>query len=148
MKKKIMILVIAGILIVGNISVAYAAGRNVKSLNNFNIQMMSTQNSDAKSSYNYSGTMMDTQNGGIRSIDSFNNMIEIMKDNGFNDEAYAMENRDFDSMNELMTNLSDADYKKMIDIMQKNGYGYMANMMQSVSREGMTNIHQGMMGRY
>ena len=74
-------------------------------------------------------------------------MIEIMKENGFADEANAMANRDFDAMNKLMTNISDEDYKKMIDIMQNNGYGSMAKMMQSVSREDMTKFHQSMMRR-
>ena len=124
-----LILIIAGILTVSSISVAYAASRNDTSLNNINRPMMSIQN------------------GGIQSNDSLNNMIKIMKDNGFNDQANAMENRNFAAMNKIMTNLSDADYKKMIDIMQKNGYGSMTNMMQSVSREDMTNIHNGMMER-
>ena len=147
MKNKVMILIIAGILTVGGISVAYAAGRNDTSFNNIRRTMMSTQNGDVKSSYNYGRSMMGIQNSRIQSNDSFNNMIKIMKDNGLNDEANAMANRDFAAMNKIMTNLSDADYKKMIDIMQKNGYGPMSNMMQSVSREDMINIHQGMMGR-
>ena len=147
MEKKIMILILAGILAVGGISVAYASGRNEASFNNVNIPMMSGQSSDVNSSYNYSGSMMGTRNSGIQSNDSFNNMIKIMKDNGFNDEANAMGNRDFDAMNKLMVNISDADYKKMIDIMQKNGYGSMAKMMQSVSREDMVKVHQSMMGR-
>jgi hypothetical protein len=129
MKKKVMILIIASILTVGGISVAYAAGRNDTSFNNINRPLMSTQNR------------------GIQSNDRFNNMIKIMKDNGLSDEANALANRDFGAMNKIMTNLSDADYKKMIDIMQNNGYGYMANMMQSVSRADMTNIHNSMMGR-
>ena len=146
MRKKVMILVVAGILTVSGISVAYAAGRNYKGFNNFNNSMMSSQSSDDKS-YNYRTTMMGRANDGIESNDSFNNMIKIMKDNGFNDQATAMENKDFDAMNKLMTNISDEDYKKMIDIMQNNGYGSMAKMMQSVSREDMIKFHQSMMGR-
>ena len=147
MKKKIMILIIAGILTVGGISVAYASGRDEASFSNVNRPMMSGQSSEVNSSHNYSRSMMGIRNSGIQSNDSFNNMIKIMKDNGFNDEANAMASRDFDAMNKLMVNISDADYKKMIDIMQKNGYGSMAKMMQSVSREDMIKIHQGMMGR-
>lgn len=145
MKNKVMILIAAGIIVVGGFSVAYAAGRNDASFNNYSRSMMGIQNSDVKSSYNYSGTMMGTQNAGVQSNDVFNNMIKIMKDSGFQDEANAMANGDFDAMSKLMTSLSDADYKKMIDIMQKNGYGYMANMMQNIGREGSINIHQGMM---
>jgi len=147
MKKKSIILIVAGILTVSGISFAYGASRNYTSFNSFNRQMMSTQNRDVKSSYNYRATMMGAQSGEIQLNDSFNNMIKIMKDNGFNDQADAMSNRDFDAMNNLMANISDEDYKKMIDIMQNNGYGYMADMMQSVSREDMTKFHQSMMGR-
>jgi len=147
MKKKSMILIVAGILTISGISFAYGASRNDTSFNNINRQMMSTKNSDVKSSDNYRATMMGSKNSEIQSNDSFNNMIKIMKDNGFNDQANAMDNRDFDSMNKLMTNISDEDYKKMIDIMQSNGYGSMAKMMLSVSRKDMTNFHQSMMGR-
>jgi len=74
-------------------------------------------------------------------------MIKIMKDNGFSDEAKAMENRDFEAMNNLMDNISDGDYKKMIDIMGENGYGSMGNMMSSTPREGMSGFKGSMMGR-
>lgn len=147
MKKKVIILVVSGILTVGGISAVYARDRNSASLNQFSRPMMSIQNSDSNSLYNYSGTMMNTQNSGIQS-DNFNNMIKMMIDNGFIDGANAMENGDLNAMNKFMLSLSDNDYKTMIDIMQKNGYGTMANMMQSIGREGMTKIHQGMMGKY
>ena len=129
MKNKVVILIMSVILTIGGVSVAYASGISDKKFNNINKAMMSTQN------------------GGIQLNDSLNNMIEIMKENGFNDELNAMTNKDFDTMNKLMSNMNDADYKKMIDIMQKNGYGNMANMMQSVSKKDITNTHQGMMGR-
>ena len=147
MKNKVMILIVVGILIVGGISVSYAAGRNNASLNNFSRPMMGAQNNGLNLSNNYKGTMMGTQNGGIQLNDNFNNMIKIMKDNGFSDEAIAMENRDFDSMNNLMNNISDEDYKTMINIMQKNGYSSMGKMMQDLSSEDMIEIHQTMMGR-
>jgi len=129
MKNKVMILIIAGILTLGGISVAYATSGNDVSFNNI------------------SRTMMGTQNAGTQSNSNFNNMIKVMQDNGFNDEANAMKNRDFDAMNKFMTNISDGDYQKMINIMQKNGYGSMADRMQSVNREDITQIHQSMMGR-
>ena len=146
MKKKGMILIVATMLTVSGISFAYGASRKDTSFNNLNRTMISMQNSDVKSSHNYRATMMGTQNGGFQSNDSFNNMIKIMRDNGFNDQANAMENRDFDAMNKFMTNINDDDYKKMIDIMQNNGYGSMANMMSTVSREDMIKVHQSMMG--
>ncbi|MBU3160841.1 hypothetical protein KPL37_13930 [Clostridium frigoris] len=128
MKNKVMILIIAGILTVGGISVAYAANKTV-TLNDSNRSMMGTQKS------------------GTQSNNTYNNMIKIMKDSGFSDEATAMKNGNYDAMNKLMNNLSDKDYKKMIEIMKKNGYAPMAKMMQSQNGEDMTKIHQSMMGR-
>jgi len=149
MKNKIITLTIAAVLTVGGISVAYATGRNDASFNNSNSNrsMMGTQNSGFNSSYNYGGTMMGVQNPRFQSKGSFDDMINIMKDNGFIDMAKAMENRDYNTMNKFMTSISDEDYEKMIAIMEENGYGYMANMMQSVSREDMVGLHQSMMGR-
>jgi len=145
MRNKVMVLIIAGILTVGGISVAYATGENNSTFNDFSRSMMSSQNNNK--SYNSRRPMMGDQNAGVQSNSSYNYMIKIMKDNGFSDEAKAMENRDFDSMNNLMNNISDADYKKMIDIMGENGYGSMANMMKSISKEDMTGFHGSMMGR-
>ena len=147
MKNKVMILIIAGILTLGGISVAYATSGNDASFNNIGRTMMGTQSSGTQSPYNNNRAMMGAQNAGAQSNSNFNNMIKIMQDNGFNDEANAMKNRDFGAMNKFMTNISDEDYQKMINIMQKNGYGSMAARMQSVSRQDMTQIHQSMMGR-
>jgi len=148
MKNKVIVLIIASILTVGGMSVAYATSRNDVTSNDFNRPMMGTQNNNNNNkSYNSRSSMMGDQNAGVQSNSSYNDMIKIMKDNGFRDEAKAMENRDFDSMNNLMNNISDADYKKMTDIMSTNGYGSMANMMKSISKEDMTGFHGRMMGR-
>jgi hypothetical protein len=147
MKNKFMVIIIAGILTVGGISVAYATGRNNSTNNDFNRTIMSSQNSNSKSSYNYSESMMGADNAiGVQSNASYEDMLKIMKDNGFSDEGKAMENRDFDSMNNLMKNISDKDYQKIIDIMRKNGYGSMADRMQSINNEDMTDVHESMMG--
>jgi len=146
MKNKVMVLLIAGILTVGGISVAYATSRNDVTFNDFKRPMMGTQNNN-KSSYNSRGSMMGDQNARVQSNSSYKDMLKIMKDNGFSDEAVAMENRDYGSMNNLMNNISDTDYKKMIDIMDENGYGSMANMMKSISKEDMTGFRGSMMGR-
>ena len=146
MKNKITVLIIASILTVGGITVAYATSRNDVTFNDFNRPMMGTQNNN-KSSYNSRSSMMGDQNAGVQLNSSYNDMIKIMKDNGFSDEAKAMENGDFDSMSNLMNNISDADYKKMTDIMSTNGYGSMANMMKSISKEDMAGFHGSMMGR-
>jgi hypothetical protein len=138
MKKKIMTLVLAGALTLGGITVAYATTRSNTTLNNFNRSMMGTQNG---------GSMMGSGNVNLQSNDKYNDMIKLMKTNGFSEQARAMENRDFEAMNEFMANISDADYEKMVGIMQENGYGPMANMMKSLGKEGMINMHQGMMER-
>lgn len=147
MKKKGIVLILAGILAISGMSLAYGASAYNTGLNNLNGQMMSVQSNNVKSSSNYMAAMMGTGDSGAQSNDNYNKMIEIMKDNGFTDEANAMENRDFNTMKKLMANISDEDYKKMIDVMQNNGYGSMANMMQSVGRDNMTKIHQSMMRR-
>ncbi|AQS05741.1 hypothetical protein [Clostridium beijerinckii] len=126
MKKKVMILALAGILTVSGISLAYAADKNNTRFNKFNGQMINVQNGEVKSSSNYRGTMMSMMGSGAQSDDNINKMIELMKENGFNDEANAMENRDFNAM-------------------KNNGYGSMANMMQSVGKEKMAKLHQSMM---
>ncbi|MGV8980642.1 hypothetical protein [Clostridium sp.] len=142
MKNEVITLVIAGVITVGGISVAYAANSN-----DFSKPIMVTQNSDNKLSYNYRRTMIGNRNTKVQSNGNYNDMIKTMKDNGFNDEANAMENSDFDAMNKLMTNISAADSKKMVDVMVKNGYGSMGNMMKSVNRKDMIEFHQSMMGK-
>ncbi|AOY76471.1 hypothetical protein [Clostridium formicaceticum] len=73
-------------------------------------------------------------------------MLQIMKENGFEDMAKRMEEGDFQSMNKFMRNLSDEDYEKMLTLMQENGYGNMSRMMESIGREEMINMHNAMMG--
>ena len=106
---------------------------------------MNVQNDGVKSASNYRGTMMSRIGAGAQSQDNINKMIELMKANGFPDEAKAMENRDFKAMQKLMANLSKDDYNKMIEVMKNNGYESMANMMQSVGKEKMEEFHQSMM---
>lgn len=147
MKNGVITLVIAGVLTIGGITVAYATNSNDTTFSDFSKPIMGTQNSVNKSSSNYSSTMMGDRNTEVQPNGSYNDMIKTMKDNGFNDEAKAMENSDFDAMNKLMTNISAADSKKMVDVMVKNGYGSMGNMMKSVNRKDMIEFHQSMMGK-
>jgi alpha-acetolactate decarboxylase len=123
MKKRLMILMATAVLAIGGISVVYAQGRND----------INSNKSNEKVSYKYTS--------------NFNDMEEIMRENGFSDAAKSMENKDFDSMNKFMNNLTDEDYKKMTDIMKNNGYAPMAKMMESTSRQDMINMHRSMMGR-
>lgn len=144
MKKKVMILVLAGILAVSGMSFAYAASKNNIDSDNSNGQMMSMQNNNVKLASDFRTTMMGS---GVQSRDNYNKMIELMKENGFTDEANAMENKDFDAMKKIMKNISDEDYTKMIDVMQDNGFQSMANMMKSVGKDNMVKFHQSMMGK-
>jgi len=61
MKNKVMVLIVAGILTVGGISVAYATGRTDTTSRGLNKTMMSTQNSDNNSSNNYANSMIGQQ---------------------------------------------------------------------------------------
>ncbi|MFW2488099.1 hypothetical protein ACN077_05905 [Clostridium chromiireducens] len=128
MRKKIILLALAGTITISSVSLAYAANRNDIGLNNYN------------------GKMMSMMGAGVQSSDDVNKMIDIMKENGYTDEARAMENRDVDAMKKLMNNISDDDYQKMIDVMKGNGYEDMAKMMQSIGKENMAKVHQSMMG--
>lgn len=102
------------------------------------------------STIGYAKTSSTTQKAGFgRGINNttYNNMIDLMKKNGFGDMAKAMQNRDWSAMSTFMNNLTDDQYNQMIDIMNKNGYGYMGKMMGSISRQDMLNLHNSMMGR-
>ena len=145
MKKKFMILSLAGILALSGMSLAYAAGSNNTVYDKFNGPMMNAQNLEGKSSDSYRGTMMGRMGYGAQSEENINKMIELMKENGFTEQAKAMENKDFNAMKQLMANLSEDDYNKMIDVMKNNGYEAMANRMQSVGKEKMEKFHQSMM---
>ncbi|GEQ22968.1 hypothetical protein CBU02nite_34740 [Clostridium butyricum] len=126
MKKKFLVLLLGSMLTLGVVTVAYAQDTISSNVSNYRMSMMS---------------QYSTKN------DTYNNMINIMRNNGFEDAANAMGNKDFNAMNDFMNNLTDEQYNKMIDIMQNNGYGSMAKMMQSVSKDEMINMHKSMMGR-
>lgn len=130
MKKKILVIMIIAILAVGVMTVAYAKGNN--NINNvgFGRGMM------------YKNNINNTNN-----TDVYNKMIDLMKENGFEEGAKAMENRDYKAMNNFMNNINDEQYNQMINIMKSNGYDGIAKMMGSVNRQEMVNIHNSMMGR-
>lgn len=127
MKKKVLVIITTAILTIGAVTAVYAKENNTS--NNFG----------------FGGGMMYQNN--INSNGTYNQMIDLMKSNGFEDAAKAMENRDFDSMNNFMNNITDEQYNQMTDIMKNNGYEGMAKMMGSVSRQEMVDIHNSMMGR-
>lgn len=76
--------------------------------------------------------------------DTYQDMVKIMRDNGFKDAARYMQTRNYDAMANYMNNLSQENYDKMIEIMNNNGYGYMGQMMKSIGREGMIQMHNSM----
>lgn len=79
------------------------------------------------------------------SKDIYEDMSQIMIDNGFKDAARYMQTGDYDAMTNYMNTLSEEDYDKMIEIMNNNGYSYMGQMMESIGRENMIDMHNSMM---
>ena len=126
MKKKMLVIMSVAIFIIGITTVGYAKVNS--RLNNSS----------------YRGTMMSQRN--INS-NTYNKMIELMKNNGLEAGINAMESRNLNAMSNFMNNITNDQYKQMIDIMNGNGYGVMARRMGSVNRQDMVNIHSSMMGR-
>lgn len=73
-------------------------------------------------------------------------IVNIMRENGFEDLARAMEERDFEAMDKFMEDITAEDYELMLNLMRENGYGNMTRMMESMGVEGMRNMHNSMMG--
>ncbi|MGO1368997.1 MAG: hypothetical protein ACTHVE_07190 [Senegalia sp. (in: firmicutes)] len=73
-------------------------------------------------------------------------MIDIMKENGYEDVAESVENGDYEKMDEFMNNITDEDYEKMTKLMKENGYGHMSNMMENTSKDEMIEMHNDMGG--
>lgn len=127
MKKKIIVSLATAILTIGTMTAVYA--KESKNANNIG----------------FSGTMM--RQNYINNNSNYNRMIDLMKQAGFQAAAEAMENRDVNSMNNFMNNLTDDQYNKMIEIMNNNGFNGMGKMMGTVSRQQMITMHNSMMGR-
>lgn len=142
MKKKILVIMTTAILALGAITVVYAKGDN--NVNNFKFGrgMMYQSNSNISG---FSRGMMKKNN--INNNDSYNKMIGLMKENGFQEGAKAMENGDYSAMSNFMNNITDEEYNQMINIMKNNGYDGMSKMMGALSRQEMINRHNTMMGR-
>lgn len=132
MKKRALIIASAAIITVASIGgYAFAQGSNKGELSN-QPKAIAEETETTRNNNNHCGNNEE--------------MIQIMKDNGFADMAKWMEEGDLDAMNDFMNNMSEEDYEKMIDLMNENGYGHMSNMMNSMGREGMMNMHNSMMG--
>lgn len=128
MKRKNIILVAATVLVIGLVGGFSFAQSN----NSINSNMMLQQ-----------GTNSNGQQG--NHCGNNQEMIQIMKENGFSEMASFMETGDYDGMKEWMENLTDEDYNKMLEVMKNNGYGNMANMMESIGIENMLKMHNSMM---
>lgn len=76
--------------------------------------------------------------------DIYQDMVKLMRDNGFKDAARYMQTGDFDAMTDYMNTLSEEDYDQMIEIMNNNGYGQMGQMMETIGVEGMNQMHNSM----
>ncbi|MEA5009913.1 hypothetical protein [Clostridium tyrobutyricum] len=126
MKKKVLVIMTTAILTIGAVTAVYAKENTTPNNFGFERGMMYQNNINN---------------------DTYNKMTNLMRNNGFEEAAKAMENRDFDSMNNFMNNITDDQYNQMTEIMKNNGYEGMAKMMDSVSRDEMVNIHNSMMGR-
>lgn len=127
MKKKMIIMVSAFVIVLGSIGgFVYAQGNNPLLTRTNDIQ---TIQSNSKTSNHCSNN---------------EDMIQIMRENGFEDMANYMEEGNYDAMDVIMNNLTDEDYARMIEIMKENGYDSMAKMMDSIGREEMLNMHNSM----
>ncbi len=127
MNKRVLVIITTAVLTIGVVTAVYAKENN--NSNNFGL-----------------GRGMMYQNN-INNNGSYNKMIDLMRSNGFEAGATAMEARDFNAMSSFMNNITDEQYNQMTNIMRNNGYESMANMMGSVSRKQMVDIHKSMMGR-
>lgn len=82
MKKRILAIITTAILTVGTVTAVYAKENNYT--NNLR----------------FSRTMMRQSN--IENTSTYNEMIDLMRNNGFDAAAKAMENRDYNAINNLL----------------------------------------------
>ncbi|MCC5911740.1 MAG: hypothetical protein JJT76_15055 [Clostridiaceae bacterium] len=133
MKKRV--LIITGIVVITIVSIGgmvFAQESTGVRVRNNPISMVRQSETDARGNKGCQG------NG---------NMLEVMRENGFEDMVIYMEEGNFEAMSEWMDNLSEEDYGQMLELMNENGYGNMGQMMESIGREGMIEMHQSMGSR-
>lgn len=165
MRNKLIAILGTAVILVGTIGgVAFASGINNNSKDkqpiavkesSTRVKQTTFENSNEKTKDNINYNQNSANNP---SKDVYQDMIKVMRDNGFKDAARYMQTGNYAAMTDYMNNLSQADYDKMIKIMNDNNYGYMAQMMQSIGKEGMTQMHNsisrnannsnGMMGNF
>lgn len=76
---------------------------------------------------------------------SYNEMLDLMRENGFKGIADDMENGNYKSMDQFMNNMTDEEYQKMIDVMREVN-PRMSNMMESFDKEEMIEMHNSCHG--
>ncbi|AOY77747.1 hypothetical protein [Clostridium formicaceticum] len=130
MKKKTLVMITAALVVTISIGgYVFAQGSNGERFDS-NSEKIATEESAAPN--NHCGNSEE--------------MVELMKENGFGDMAQWMEEGNFKAMDEFMNNLSEEDYNRMMDLMNENGYSNMSRMMESIGRDGMIEMHNSMMG--
>ncbi|WZL74000.1 hypothetical protein QBE52_04460 [Clostridiaceae bacterium 35-E11] len=135
MKRKSLILLMSGILMVGaSVGFAYA---DVKKNQDQELSKVSIE----KKVWDNDEQLENDNNNKY-----YKDMIKIMKKNGYEDAANYMKNNDYKAIDEFMNNMTDEDYKNMIDIMRRSGYEDMAEMMESIDKDTMVQMHNAMGG--
>lgn len=121
MNKKIIGITAGAVLILGMTSLAYA-NSNPNAVNKAKNQQ-----------YESIITKSSAINNESRKA-SYNEMLDLMRENGFKDIADDMENGNYKSMDQFMNNMTDEEYQKMIDVMREVN-PRMSNMMESFDKE-------------
>ncbi|PAB58607.1 hypothetical protein [Anaeromicrobium sediminis] len=135
MKRKSVILLMSGILIIGGATgFGYAATKDNKGeeMSKFNMERKLWKNEEKLESN--------------KNDKYYEGMIEIMSENGYGNMADYMSDNDYKSMDEFMNNMTDKDYDNMINIMRSGGYEDMARMMESIDKDTMIQMHNSMGG--
>ncbi len=127
MIRKVIGITTAAVLILGIASFAYANEKDNKVATQSLKPVINTISSQSKEDIN-------------------NNMLDIMKKNGYENLAKEVEKGNYKAMDDFMNNITEEDYQKMIDIMRENGNENMARMMENIGREGMIEMHKSMDG--
>lgn len=155
MKNKILAILGAAVISVGAIG-GVAVASNVKDNsfkeaqkiiveeNGIKTNQVVVRDSDVELKDNSDNTNYNKNSANNPSKDMNQDMVKIMRNNGFKDAARYMQTDDYDAMTDYMETLSDEDFDIMIEIMNNNSYGHMGQMMESLGREGMIQMHNSM----
>lgn len=128
MKKRIMLFLTMSVLLVISISgVSFAF--DDESLSRFNIERKLWSKSE-----------------NLKTPNKESDMLEAMKNNGYEDVAKYIEDNDYEAMDKFMNNLTDEDYENMIKLMKTNGFEDMAKMMEGIDKDQMIKMHNSMGG--